>query len=191
MTLLNRIIERGLVQDGRLIRLRIHLLDRPGARPELERYPRHRISRVVWAEVLAGEPPESRATVAELLDPFEVACVRAHPGWAEPVMRQEWGRRPPSLYVDVALQHHERCNGSGYPRRLHGYQIRNEARAVAVGDIFEARTTRTDRGALAPAATIGWLARRAPLYVDAAYVRALAERLTLDAGVGGMISGAS
>ena len=35
VTLLNRIIERGLVQDGRLIRLRIHLLDRPGALSDL------------------------------------------------------------------------------------------------------------------------------------------------------------
>ncbi len=35
VTLLNRIIERGLVQDGRLIRLRIHLLDRPGALADL------------------------------------------------------------------------------------------------------------------------------------------------------------
>ena len=35
VTLLNRIIERGLVQDGRLIRLRIHLLDKPGALAEL------------------------------------------------------------------------------------------------------------------------------------------------------------
>ena len=35
VTLLARIIERGLVQDGRLIRLRIHLLDKPGALSEL------------------------------------------------------------------------------------------------------------------------------------------------------------
>jgi threonine dehydratase len=35
VTLLSRIIERGLVQDGRLIRLRIHLLDKPGALTEL------------------------------------------------------------------------------------------------------------------------------------------------------------
>lgn len=35
VTLLSRIIERGMVQDGRLIRLRIHLLDRPGALAEL------------------------------------------------------------------------------------------------------------------------------------------------------------
>jgi threonine dehydratase len=35
VTLLARIIERGLVQDGRLVRLRIHLLDKPGALAEL------------------------------------------------------------------------------------------------------------------------------------------------------------
>lgn len=35
VTLLSRIIERGLVQDGRMIRLRITLLDKPGALLEL------------------------------------------------------------------------------------------------------------------------------------------------------------
>ncbi|MHB1023588.1 MAG: threonine ammonia-lyase [Acidobacteriaceae bacterium] len=35
VTLLARIIERGLVKDGRMIRLRIHLLDKPGALHEL------------------------------------------------------------------------------------------------------------------------------------------------------------
>ena len=43
VTLLSRIIERGLVQDGRLIMLRIHLLDKPGALAELTRLiARHR-----------------------------------------------------------------------------------------------------------------------------------------------------
>lgn len=37
VTLLTRIIERGLVKDGRMVRLRIHLLDRPGALHELTR----------------------------------------------------------------------------------------------------------------------------------------------------------
>ena len=37
VTLLSRIIERGLVQDGRLILLRIHLLDKPGALADLTR----------------------------------------------------------------------------------------------------------------------------------------------------------
>jgi len=37
VTLLSRIIERGLVQDGRMVRLRIHLLDKPGALADLTR----------------------------------------------------------------------------------------------------------------------------------------------------------
>jgi threonine dehydratase len=45
VTLLSRIIERGLVQDGRLIRLRIHLLDKPGALVDLSTLiARHRIN---------------------------------------------------------------------------------------------------------------------------------------------------
>jgi threonine dehydratase len=37
VTLLSRIIERGLVQDGRMVRLRIYLLDKPGALHDLTR----------------------------------------------------------------------------------------------------------------------------------------------------------
>lgn len=48
------------------------LLDRPEAIRELERYPRHRISRVTWMEVLAGEPPETRDEVEDLLRSYQV-----------------------------------------------------------------------------------------------------------------------
>jgi threonine dehydratase len=45
VTLLSRIIERGLLQDGRIIRLRIHLLDKPGALKDLtELIARHRVN---------------------------------------------------------------------------------------------------------------------------------------------------
>jgi predicted nucleic acid-binding protein len=48
------------------------LWDREPAIAELSRYNRHRISRVVWTEVLAGEPLENRDTIAQLIAPFEV-----------------------------------------------------------------------------------------------------------------------
>jgi threonine dehydratase len=35
ITLVSRIIERGMVKDGRLVRLRIQLLDKPGALQEI------------------------------------------------------------------------------------------------------------------------------------------------------------
>jgi len=36
------------------------------------------------------------------------------------------------------LQHHERMNGSGYPRNLKGDEIIIEARIMAVADVVEA-----------------------------------------------------
>lgn len=45
VTLLARIIERGMVQDGRMILLRIHLLDKPGALADLTRLiAQHRVN---------------------------------------------------------------------------------------------------------------------------------------------------
>ena len=48
------------------------LKDRPQAIGELSRYNRHRISRIVWTEILAGEPMETRDQVQQLIAPFDV-----------------------------------------------------------------------------------------------------------------------
>lgn len=53
------------------------LWDKPPAIAELSRYKKHRISRVVWTEILAGEPLERRDLVRELINPFEVVEVDA------------------------------------------------------------------------------------------------------------------
>lgn len=42
----------------------------------------------------------------------------------------------------VALGHHERWDGSGYPRRLKGEAIPVEARLCALADVYDALTTR-------------------------------------------------
>ena len=48
------------------------LNDSQAATNELARYSRHRISRIVWTEVLAGEPVESRDRIQQIIAPFEV-----------------------------------------------------------------------------------------------------------------------
>ncbi|QCI95128.1 type II toxin-antitoxin system VapC family toxin [Novosphingobium sp. EMRT-2] len=53
------------------------LKDRPQAVAELSRYKRHRISRIVWAEILAGEPLEQRDTMQQIIAPFEVVEIDA------------------------------------------------------------------------------------------------------------------
>jgi len=43
--------------------------------------------------------------------------------------------------ADIAVQHHERLNGSGYPHGLVGDEIKTESRILAVADVFDAITT--------------------------------------------------
>jgi HD-GYP domain-containing protein (c-di-GMP phosphodiesterase class II) len=40
--------------------------------------------------------------------------------------------------AEIVFQHHERINGSGYPRNLKGNEILIEARIMAVADVVEA-----------------------------------------------------
>lgn len=53
------------------------LTDSPKAVAELSRYRKHRISRVVWAEILAGEALERRDLVRQVIAPFEVVEIDA------------------------------------------------------------------------------------------------------------------
>ncbi|MDD2929223.1 MAG: HD domain-containing protein, partial [Sideroxydans sp.] len=43
--------------------------------------------------------------------------------------------------ADIAYQHHERIDGSGYPQGLKGEGIALEARIVAVADVVESMAT--------------------------------------------------
>jgi HD-GYP domain-containing protein (c-di-GMP phosphodiesterase class II) len=46
-----------------------------------------------------------------------------------------------AVSANVAYQHHERFNGTGYPRGLAGTDIHEFARITAVADVFDAMTT--------------------------------------------------
>lgn len=47
----------------------------------------------------------------------------------------------PPLAIDVALNHHERLGGQGYPRGLKGDRINKKVRLVSIVDAFEAITS--------------------------------------------------
>ncbi len=53
------------------------LFDRKPAIQELSRYRGHRMSRMVWTEVLAGEPLHARPRLQQLMTPFEVVEIDA------------------------------------------------------------------------------------------------------------------
>lgn len=65
----------------------------------------------------------------------ELTLIRRHPEAGSQIVGQANSRWP---LAEIILQHHERLDGSGYPRGLRGADIGTEARILAVADVFEA-----------------------------------------------------
>jgi putative two-component system response regulator len=80
--------------------------------------------------------------------------------------------------AEVVRQHHERLDGSGYPRGLKGEDILLEARIVAVADTVEAMLApRPHRPALSVPACIEELQSQAGRRYDARVVKACVKLL--------------
>jgi len=62
------------------------------------------------------------------------------------------------LSAHVAFQHHERFNGTGYPRKLTGENIHEYARIVAIADVYDSLTNNNSfRKRLTPSEAIEFL----------------------------------
>jgi putative two-component system response regulator len=74
------------------------------------------------------------------LDAEEWAIMRRHPEIGHGII----GSHPSPLLrmaAEVALTHHEKWDGNGYPRGLRGEEIPQVGRIVAVADVFDALTS--------------------------------------------------
>jgi len=69
------------------------------------------------------------------LEPIEYEMVKRHAAVGELTLRRS---SLPGPVLEIAGQHHERLDGSGYPRGLKGDEIDFLARVVAVADVVEA-----------------------------------------------------
>ncbi len=73
------------------------------------------------------------------LAPEELALIRTHPQRGYDMLNEV-----PNIskaVLDICLYHHERFDGSGYPRQLAGERIPLVARIAAICDVYEALTT--------------------------------------------------
>jgi len=69
------------------------------------------------------------------LTPEEMAVMRRHPQYAYELL---WPIRYLRPALDIPYCHHERWDGSGYPRGLRGEEIPLAARIFAVVDVWDA-----------------------------------------------------
>ena len=72
------------------------------------------------------------------LSEIEFALVKAHASAAYDILAPIDFEGP---VAEIVAQHHERLDGSGYPRGLHGDEILPGARILAVADVVEAMIT--------------------------------------------------
>jgi putative nucleotidyltransferase with HDIG domain len=69
----------------------------------------------------------------------EFAVMREHPQKGHQLLAE--GRAASSVTLDVALHHHERIDGTGYPHRLGSEMIDRYARMGAICDVYDAITS--------------------------------------------------
>lgn len=74
------------------------------------------------------------------LSPEERSAMEEHTRIGYAMLRDQRSRVL-RMAADIALGHHERWDGSGYPQRLKGEQIALAARITAVADVFDALTS--------------------------------------------------
>ncbi len=74
------------------------------------------------------------------LTPDETAIMNTHPMLGFQIL-QHSSSKFVSLGAEIALNHHERFNGSGYPRGTRAGEIPLAARIVAVADVYDALTS--------------------------------------------------
>ncbi|WP_182869724.1 HD domain-containing phosphohydrolase [Rhodopirellula sp. JC639] len=75
----------------------------------------------------------------------EFLAIKEHPRIGAETLRGAIQRSPEASFLkmayDIALSHHEKYDGSGYPDGLAGDQIPLSARIVALADVYDALTT--------------------------------------------------
>jgi PAS domain S-box-containing protein/putative nucleotidyltransferase with HDIG domain len=79
--------------------------------------------------------PSEILTYPDTLSEAEFNIIRTHPEAGYDILKNIDFPWP---VAQVVLQHHERMNGSGYPKGLSGEEIMLEARIIAVADVVEA-----------------------------------------------------
>lgn len=79
--------------------------------------------------------------------------------------------------AEVAMRHHERCDGSGYPGGFRGDQIEEFARIVAIADTYDAMTTdRPYRPAICPFDVIHMFEREGLVRYDVKFLLQFLEK---------------
>jgi putative two-component system response regulator len=133
--------------------------------------PMHDIGKVGVPDAILNKPGR--------LTPEEMDQMRLHTVYGYEILSGSTSKLI-QLAADIALSHHERYDGTGYPRQLVGEAIPMAARVVSVADVFDALTSvRSYKRAWSPDEALYYLAQERGGQFDAACVDAFLSRRDL------------
>ncbi|MCD6362470.1 MAG: HD domain-containing protein [Synergistetes bacterium] len=114
--------------------------------------------------------PQEILDKAGHLSEEEFEEIKKHPRYGYLLMKR-MGEALRLRVAHIAYQHHERWNGSGYPRGLKGERIFDMARLVAIIDFYDAVThTRSYRSRILPHQALAFLKMNRGILFDPFYV---------------------
>lgn len=103
------------------------LFDRQQAVTELSRYQRHRMSRIVWAEILAGEPVHSRPQVQHILASFDLVEIDGRIATAAADIRHRSKMKLMDAFILATAQVHGAIlitrNTKDFPANMPGIRV--------------------------------------------------------------------
>ncbi|NLI96633.1 MAG: PAS domain S-box protein [Synergistaceae bacterium] len=104
--------------------------------------PEEQVDHVILAALVHDigkiEVPSEILSKPAVLNPLERQLIQSHPETGSRILS---GLQTPWPLAEIVFQHHERLDGSGYPRGLSGEAVLPEARIIAVADVVEAMTS--------------------------------------------------
>jgi putative nucleotidyltransferase with HDIG domain len=127
----------------------------------------HDIGKIGIRDAVLGKPAA--------LTPEERLLINDHPTIGLKILEPV---ELPEPVIEFVGGHHERLDGSGYPRGLHADEISIVPRVAAVSDMYDAMTTdRPYRDAMTPEQALEILSSEAGRFLDPDVVRAMKEVL--------------
>ena len=120
--------------------------------------------------------PDAILLKADKLSPEEWVLMRKHPQFAHDMLVNIEYLRPA---LDIPYAHHEKWDGSGYPRGLKGEEIPLPARIFAVVDVWDAlRSDRPYRQAWSTGRTRDYILEQSGKHFDPKVVKAFIEMIS-------------
>ena len=89
-------------------------------------------------DVGTAKVPKGIIEKQDKLTKNEMSVVQKHVSWGYDMCKRDGFDAP--VIVDMVVNHHERLNGSGYPRGISGDKISKLSRMVAIVDVYDAMT---------------------------------------------------